>query len=270
MRDPGPQSNPGLAAAPKLEILGVSKTYENTASKAPAPALSPVTMAIREGEFAVLVGPSGCGKSTLLNLVAGFIAPSEGRILLDGRPVGKPGRDRLMMFQEPVLFPWLNVIDNVMFGLPRHWLRPSLRRERARGLLRLMHLEKCEKSAVHELSGGMKQRAALARALAPEPEVLLIAAPFHALDAMVKLELYAELQRIHGATRKTIVFVTHEMQEAACLGDRVFVFSASPGRITHEVAVNLPRAREFHDPKVVAIAAQLMDRLKENTRNGHA
>jgi NitT/TauT family transport system ATP-binding protein len=261
------QSNLESNGSQKLVLSTVTKVYETAAAKTRVAALSPISMAIRKGEFAVFVGPSGCGKTTLLNLIAGFIAPSTGSIHLDGSPVGKPGPDRLMMFQEHALFPWLNVIDNVMFGLRRNWFRPSLRRERARELLRMMHLEQFEKADIHELSGGMKQRVALARALAPDPSVLLIDEPFHALDAVVKLELYAELQRIHQATRKTIIFVTHEMQEAACLGDRVFVFSGSPGQITHEVNIQLPRPREFNDPKVVEFAVQLMDRLKENNQN---
>jgi len=251
----------------KLVISGVCKSYEVTSIKKPVAALAPVDMEINEGEFVVFVGPSGCGKSTLLNLIAGFIEPDSGRILLDGQPVNRPGRERLMMFQEHALFPWLNVMDNVCFGLPRQWLRPNVRKERARSLLRMMHLEKFEKASIHQLSGGMKQRVALARALAPDPRVLLIDEPFHALDAMVKLELYAELQRIHQETRKTIIFVTHEMQEAACLGDRVFVFSGSPGRITHQMNIQMPRMRDFNDPQVIAFAAQLMDRLKENNKN---
>jgi NitT/TauT family transport system ATP-binding protein len=261
------QSNGALKGPMKLIVADVSMSYEVTSIKKPVAALSPVSMEINEGEFVVFVGPSGCGKTTLLNLIAGFLEPASGQILLDGKPVRRPGRDRLMMFQDHALFPWLNVIDNVCFGLKRQWFRPNLRKEKARSLLRMMHLEKYEKAFIHELSGGMKQRVALARALAPDPRVLLIDEPFHALDAMVKLELYAELQRIHLATHKTIIFVTHEMQEAACLGDRVFVFSGSPGRITHEMAIEMPRPRDFNDPKVVEFATQLMERLKQNNKD---
>src|SRR5262249_39376832 len=160
-------------------------------------ALQPVNLEIREGEFTVLFGPSGCGKSTLLNLIAGFEEPSAGQITLDGEPVGGPGNDRLMMFQEHAPFPWLNVIDNAVYGLK--WQRPyrfrfRARRKKAYELLRLVHLDEFGKSAIHELSGGMKQRAALARALAPDPKVLLIDEPFPALDALVRAKLYAELQ----------------------------------------------------------------------------
>jgi NitT/TauT family transport system ATP-binding protein len=252
----------------KLVIDNVSKAYENVSQQSVA-ALEPVNMEINEGEFVVFVGPSGCGKTTLLNLIAGFAPPSSGHILLDGKEVERPGRDRLMMFQEPALFPWLNVIDNVSYGLPRNWLRLSARKEKAREFLRMVHLENVEKSLIHQLSGGMKQRVALARALAPNPSVLLIDEPFSGLDAMVKLELYLELQRIQQETRKTIIFVTHEMQEAACLGDRIFIFSGSPGRVMHEVRIDLPRPRDFNDPKVMGFATELMDKLKQN-KNGSA
>jgi NitT/TauT family transport system ATP-binding protein len=167
-----------------------------------------------------------------------------------------------MMFQEHGLFPWMNVIDNVSYGLKRRWFHPRARREKARSFLKMMHLEEYEKANIHELSGGMKQRVALARALAPDPRVLLIDEPFSALDTVVRLELYAELQRIHQETHKTIIFVTHEMQEAACLGDRVFVFSGSPGTVTHELRIDLPRPRNYSDPQVQAYAQDLINRLK--------
>jgi len=257
--------NNGAKAPLKLVIDNVSKSFESTSQTVAA--LAPVSLEINEGEFVVFVGPSGCGKSTLLNLIAGFIEPSAGKISLNSHEVTSPGPDRLMMFQEHALFPWLNVIDNVSYGLKRTWLRPAARKEQARSFLKMMHLEKFERANIHELSGGMKQRVALARALAPDPRVLLIDEPFAALDAMVKLDLFAELQRIHQATRKTIIFVTHEIQEAACLGDRVFIFSGSPGRITQELKINLPRPREFNDPKVVEFVHQIMAKLKENNRD---
>jgi NitT/TauT family transport system ATP-binding protein len=247
----------------KLVISNVAKTFENTEQKT-APAVEGVNLEIHEGELVVFVGPSGCGKTTLLNMIAGFARPTSGKILLDGKEVMGPGRERLMMFQEAALFPWLNVIDNVSFGLPRNWLRPAARRETARAFLRMVHLEKFEKASIHELSGGMKQRVALARALAPDPQVLLIDEPFTGLDAMVRMELYLELQRIHQETRKTIIFVTHQMQEAACLGDRIVVFSGSPGRVTHEVKIELPRPRDFTDAKVIQLAADVVAKLKQN------
>ncbi len=258
-----PQSNGNGMAEVTLVVDGVSKTFETNMQKTVA-ALAPVSMQINKGEFVVFVGPSGCGKSTMLNLIAGFTQPTTGKILLDGKEVTKPGRDRLMMFQEHGLFPWLNVIDNVCYGLKRKLLHPRARREKARSYLRLMHLEEYEKANIHELSGGMKQRVALARALAPDPRLLLIDEPFSALDTVVRLELYAELQRIHQETHKTIIFVTHEMQEAACLGDRVMMFSGSPGAVVHELKIDLPRPRNFTDPQVQAHAQDLISRLQEN------
>lgn len=255
-----PQSN-GDGSEVALLVDNVSKTFESATTQKTVAALSPVSMEIRKGEFVVFVGPSGCGKSTLLNLIAGFIEPSTGKITLDGEEVIKPGCERLMMFQDHGLFPWLNVIDNVSYGLKRSWFHPKARREKARSFLRMMHLEEYEKADIHELSGGMKQRVALARALAPDPRVLLIDEPFSALDTVVRLELYAELQRIHQETRKTIIFVTHEMQEAACLGDRVLVFSGSPGSVTHELRIDLPRPRNYNDPQVQAHAQDLINRL---------
>jgi NitT/TauT family transport system ATP-binding protein len=257
-----PQTQGNGAVEIALTVDSVSKTFDTGTQTVPA--LAPVNMEIHKGEFVVFVGPSGCGKSTLLNLIAGFIQPTDGKIMLDGHEVRKPGRERLMMFQEHGLFPWLNVMDNVCYGLGGRWLHRKARKERGRSFLQMMHLEKYEKANIHELSGGMKQRVALARALAPDPAVLLIDEPFSALDTVVRLELYAELQRIHQETKKTIIFVTHEMQEAACLGDRVFVFSGSPGTVRYELKIDLPRPREYTDPQVQAHAQDLIDHLKAN------
>jgi NitT/TauT family transport system ATP-binding protein len=262
MTNDTPQTN-GNASEITLVVDCVSKSFETTSQKT-VPALAPVSMDIRKGELVVFVGPSGCGKSTLLNLIAGFIRPSNGKITLDGKEVTAPGRDRLMMFQEHGLFPWLNVLDNVSYGLKRSLRHPKARREKARSFLRMMHLEEYEKANIHELSGGMKQRVALARALAPDPRLLLIDEPFSALDTVVRLELYEELQRIHRETDKTIIFVTHEMQEAACLGDRIMVFSGSPGSVIHELRIDLPRPRNYSDPQVQSYAQELIARLKEN------
>lgn len=263
MTSVAPAHNGSASVEVTLVVDGVSKTFESNTQKT-VPALAPVSMQIQKGEFVVFVGPSGCGKSTLLNLIAGFIQPSTGQITLDGKAVTKPGRDRMMMFQEHGLFPWLNVIDNVAYGLKRSLLHPRARREKARTFLRMVHLEEYERANVHELSGGMRQRVALARALAPDPRILLIDEPFSALDTVVRLELYAELQRIHQETKKTIIFVTHEMQEAACLGDRVMVFSGSPGSVTYELRIDLPRPRDYTDAHVQAHAQDLIDRLKAN------
>lgn len=250
-----------------LELVDVSKDFDT--GRQSLAALQPVSLKVRAGEWVVLFGPSGCGKSTLLNLIAGFEPPSTGEIRLEGKPVRSPGPDRLMMFQEHALFPWLNVIDNVMYGLKRQrkfrWRR-RLRRERARELLRMVHLEEFERAAVHELSGGMKQRAALARALAPDPKLILVDEPFPALDALVRAKLYGELQEIFTRTGKTIVSVTHDPNEAVCLGDRVCVFTGRPGRIKAEVSVDLPRPRDINDPRLAPFSKLLLEQLEVPNR----
>jgi NitT/TauT family transport system ATP-binding protein len=253
--------------SPFLKVCGVSKIFESTTQTVSA--LSPVDIEVRRGEFVVLFGPSGCGKSTLLNMIAGFEKPTEGEIILEGVPVTKPGPDRLMMFQEHALFPWLNVIDNVLYGLrrqPKFHFRRKHAFRRARELLKMMHLEEFEKSLVHELSGGMKQRVALARALAPDPKILLIDEPFPALDALVRAKLYVDLQEILVKTQKTILAVTHDPNEAACLGDRVIVFTGRPGQIKTAINVEMPRPREITDPKIAEFGASIMAQLEDETK----
>ena len=252
---------PAEARPVKLKLTNVSKTYAN-ASK-PIAALQPINAEIRAGEFVVFFGPSGCGKSTLLNLIAGFEDPTEGEITLDGARVEGPHHDRLMLFQEHGLFPWLNVIENVLFGLRRQFrFKPKARRQKARQFLQMVHLDQFEKAPIHELSGGMKQRVALARALAPDPKVLLVDEPFPALDALTRTKLYGDLQEIFLRTRKTIILVTHDAREAACLGDRVLVFSGRPGRIKADIAVDLPRVRDINDPRVAEYAKLIMNELE--------
>jgi NitT/TauT family transport system ATP-binding protein len=243
----------------KLKLKEVSKTYANATQSVAA--LHHINAEIREGEFVIFFGPSGCGKSTLLNIIAGFEEVSSGEIALDGVPVEGPHHDRLMLFQEHGLFPWLNVIENVRYGLKRQFrFRPKARREKARQFLQMVHLDQFEKAAIHELSGGMKQRVALARALAPDPKVLLVDEPFPALDALTRAKLYGDLQEIFLRTRKTIVLVTHDPREAACLGDRVF--SGRPGRIKAEIRVELPRVRDINDPRVGEYARIIMGELE--------
>jgi NitT/TauT family transport system ATP-binding protein len=258
---------PATGSAVILKLTDVSKTFE-TATQTVA-ALQPINLEVREGEFVVFFGPSGCGKSTLLNLIAGFDKPTTGLIELGGKPVLKPGPERLMLFQEHALFPWLNVIDNVMYGLkrqPKFRFKRKLRYQRARELLKMVHLDEFEKAYVHELSGGMKQRTALARALAPDPKVLLIDEPFPALDALVRAKLYSELQEILVRTHKTILSVTHDPNEAACLGDRVCVFTGRPGKIKAEIQVDLPRPRDINDPQLAQYTSRIMAELGEEPK----
>jgi NitT/TauT family transport system ATP-binding protein len=259
----------GAMAQPKLRISNVTKSFEMEAQTVQV--LKPISLDIAEGEYIVLFGPSGCGKSTLLNLIAGFERPDEGEVTLDGKAVTGPGNDRLMMFQEHALFPWLKVIDNVSYGLK--WQRgyrfkPRARRKKALELLNLVHLGDFATSSIHELSGGMKQRAALARALAPDPQVLLIDEPFPALDALVRAKLYGELQEILISTRKTIVSVTHDPREAACLADRVVMLTGRPGSISREFRIDLPRPRDINDPGVSEFARQITMQLEETDAPG--
>ena len=252
-----------LAVIPpsKLLIQSVSKSFRGTAGDVLA--LDRVSLSVAEGEFVCLVGVSGCGKSTLLNIIAGLEKPDNGTVLADGKPVTGPGRERLVMFQESALFPWLDVLDNVLFGLK---LKPNLtRKDRydvAKYYLELVGLTRFEHANIHELSGGMKQRVALARALAPNPRVLLMDEPFAALDALTREQLYGDLQQIWKARRKTIVFVTHNVREAACLGDRVLLFSPHPGRIQEEFTVDLPRPRDINSVDLAGYASRITRALK--------
>jgi NitT/TauT family transport system ATP-binding protein len=259
---------PEVTAPPsaKLSIDRVSKSFRTKFGVVQA--LESASLQVAEGEFVCLVGPSGCGKSTLLNLVAGLEIPDEGSISADGDRVRHPSRERMMMFQESALFPWLDVLGNVMFGLR---LKPGLARadrlDVARYYLRLVGLERFIHANIHELSGGMKQRVALARALAPNPRVLLMDEPFAALDALTREQLYGDLQRIWEQRKVTILFVTHNVREAACLGDRVVLFSPHPGRIREEFRIDLPRPRDINSVSLAAYATRIMGALKGHLGN---
>ncbi len=255
----------------KLLIENVSRVFKaDKKGAADVVALQNVSLHIQEGEFVCLVGPSGCGKSTLLNLIAALDKPDSGALYIDGKPITSTGRDRMVMFQEHALFPWLDVFDNVMFGLR---LKPNLnekeRREVAKYYLKLVGLENFAHSSIHELSGGMRQRVALARALAPNPNVLLMDEPFAALDAMTRENFYADLQKIWQVRRKTIVFVTHNIREAVCLGDRIILFSPHPGKIAQEFKVDLPRPRDINDVRLSEYARTVTAALK-NHLDGNA
>ena len=252
--------------AVKLVVDGVSKQFRTRDGLVEA--LGPVSFNVKEGEVLCLVGPSGCGKSTMLNIIGGLEKPDKGHVAADGQRVAEPGPDRMMLFQEHALFPWLPVLGNVLFGLKlKRKLKRAERLEVARYYLKLVGLEKFEKTNIHELSGGMKQRVALARALAPNPRVLLMDEPFAALDALTREQLYGDLQNIFEQRRKTIVFVTHNVREAACLGDRVLLFSPRPGRITHEFKITLPRPREINNVRLTETAAMITHALKQNSND---
>lgn len=252
-----------LTPSAKLVVKDVTKSFVNRRNSITA--LENVSLTVAEGEFVCLVGPSGCGKSTLLNLIAGLDTVDSGTLHSDGQPITGTGRERMVMFQEHALFPWLDVTDNVLFGLK---LKPGLtnkdRVEVARYYLHLVGLEPFAHANIHELSGGMKQRVALARALAPNPRVLLMDEPFAALDAMTREQLYTDLQKIWTARKKTIIFVTHNVREAVCLGDRVVLFSSNPGRIREEFPVTLPRPRDINSVELAAIATEITRALKQH------
>src|SRR5947199_1012912 len=254
-----------VIAPSKLAIEGVSKSFRSASGTVLA--LDRVSLNVAEGEFVCLVGASGCGKTTLLNIIAGLEKPDSGTVLADGKPVTGPGRERLVMFQEPALFPWLDVFGNVLFGLK---LKPNLtkkdRRDVATYYLELVGLSRFEHANIHELSGGMKQRVSLARALAPNPRMLLMDEPFAALDALTREQLYGDIQEIWKARRKTIVFVTHNVREAACLGDCVLLFSPDPGRIREEFTVDLPRPRDINSVDLAVHATEITKALKNHSQ----
>jgi len=249
------------AAPSKLSVSVITKRFRARGNVVHA--LDRVSLDVAEGEFVCLLGPSGCGKSTLLNIIAGLDEADEGTVSSDGNLIAGPGRDRMVMFQESALFPWLDVIDNVMFGLK---LKPGLtnpeRREVAHFFLKLVGLDKFLHANIHELSGGMKQRVALARALAPNPRVLLMDEPFAALDALTREQLYGDIQRIWEQRKKTIVFVTHNVREAVFLGDRVVIFSPNPGRIQEQFSVKLPRPRDINSVTLAQHAMEITKALK--------
>jgi NitT/TauT family transport system ATP-binding protein len=245
---------------PQLELRNISKIFaqDNGAVKA----LSDINLNINEGEFVCFVGPSGCGKTTLLNIIGGLERPDGGEVILDGRPVTDTGPDRTMVFQEGALFPWLKVIENVEFGLKVAGVPKEKRRERAMHYLDMMQLTKFADAYTYQLSGGMKQRVAIARSLVMDPEILLMDEPFAALDAQTRDLLLVELQLIWQRTRKTIVFVTHNITESVCLGDRVVVFTHRPAKIKSEFRIDYRRPRLVEDSNLQAYSSTILKELK--------
>ncbi len=229
-----------------IQIAGVSKEF-GTTRHARHLALSDISADIPEGQFVSILGPSGCGKSTLLYIVGGFVAPTGGTVTVGGRPVTGPGPDRGPVFQEFALFPWKTVIGNVMYGLRQQGVGRAEAREKAAALLRRVHLAEYENFYPKELSGGMKQRVAIARTLAYDPKILLMDEPFGALDAHTRTTLQNDLLNLWERDRKTVLFVTHGVDEAVYLSDRVIVMTRSPGRIKAIVDIDLPRPRQRAD-----------------------
>ncbi|BCS81364.1 ABC transporter ATP-binding protein [Anaerocellum diazotrophicum] len=244
-----------------LVIENVSKRFQSKNKEINV--LEKINLEVQNGEFICILGPSGCGKSTLLNIIAGLEKPSEGKVFLNGREVLSPGPDRIVMFQESALFPWLKVIDNVEFGMKLRGVPKKERYEKALKYLKMVHLTKFKDAYVHQLSGGMKQRVALARALTLDSEVLLMDEPFAALDSQTKNILLLELQRIWWETKKTIMFVTHNIEEAVLLADKVVVMSSNPGKIKKVFEIRLARPRLLDNPDIVYMISAIMKELKD-------
>ena len=225
--------------------------------------LNNINVEFHTGEFVCILGPSGCGKSTLLNIIAGLERATTGRVICKGKVVTEAGPDRVVMFQEPALFPWLRVIDNVEFGMKLAGIPKDQRREKAIKYLKMVHLTRFQNCFIHELSGGMRQRVALARALTLDSDVLLMDEPFAALDSQTKSILQVELQQIWLKTKKTIIFVTHNVEEAVLLADRVIVMAANPGTIKKEFRIQLARPRQPENVDLAYLASDIMKELKE-------
>ncbi len=249
--------------APKpvsLTLDGVGKSYPSSGGRVTA--LEDISLQVPEGEFFCIVGPSGCGKSTLLNLIAGLEFPDRGSVKIKGHAVTGAGADRVVIFQEGALFPWLTVRQNVEFGLKVNGVEPQVRRDLAMDYLKMVHLPRFADSLVHELSGGMRQRVAIARALAMDPDILLMDEPFAALDAQTRDLLHVELQEIWTATNKTILFITHNVREAVCLASRIAVMTYRPGRIKETFTLTHHRPRHLEDPGLIDTSALILKTLR--------
>lgn len=245
---------------PHIEIRDVSLVYDTPGGQVPG--VQGVNLDMEESEFLCLLGPSGCGKSTLLNIIAGFLTPTSGEIRIGGKAVNGHGTDRGVVFQDfAQLFPWRTALGNVAFGLEMKGIAKEERDEIAFNQLKLVKLEKFVKSYPHHLSGGMQQRVAIARALAYNPSVLLMDEPFAALDALTRDDMQRLLADVWRETRKTIVYVTHNVAEAVYLADRVIVMTPHPGRVKAEVAIDLPRPRDPLSVEFLECQKQLLSHL---------
>jgi len=249
-------------AAKAVAIRDLGMTFETREGEA-VEALAPVTLDIAPGEFIALVGPSGCGKSTLLNILAGFLKPTSGEARVGGEIITRPDIDHGMVFQDYALFPWLSVIDNVAFGLERQGIPKALRLETAAEYLELVGLADFARKRPSELSGGMKQRVAIARVFATEPSIIFMDEPFGALDALTRRHLQHQLLEIWQRHKKTIVFVTHSVQEAIYLANRIIVMTARPGRIKIDKRIDLAYPREFTEQRFRQYEKLIFEQLDE-------
>lgn len=244
-----------------LKIEGLTKKY-NTGNKELL-TLNNINLTVEDGEFVCILGPSGCGKSTLLNIIAGFEKPTVGKAFINGREITEPGSDRAVVFQNHALFPWLKVIENVEFGMKIAGIGKEERTKKALHYLEMMHLTNFKDSFVHELSGGMMQRVSIARALSLDSKILLMDEPFSSLDSQTRELLEYEIQKIWWNTKKTVIFITHNVEEAVLLADRVIVMSVDPATIKKEFKIQLARPREIHSNDVAYIVRKIMDELRE-------
>ena len=243
----------------EIKVEKIGKVFEGSDKET----LKDINLTIKKGEFICIVGPSGCGKSTLLNLIAGLEKPTQGTIYVDGKAIDKPDKDRVVMFQESALYPWLNVYDNVMLGMKLAGVPEEERKERAEKYLHMVHLWDFRKYGIHEISGGMKQRTALARALAIDSEILLMDEPFSALDKQTIHVLRKEVEDIWEQTGKTILFVTHSVEEAVYFSDRVIVLSENPGMVKEIVEVDIPRPRNIENDEFMQVRRRILHLIRE-------
>jgi NitT/TauT family transport system ATP-binding protein len=250
----------------KLELRHVSLLYQLPNARSPLVALQDVSFEARQAEFLSVVGPSGCGKTSLLSIVDGLIPASGGTVLIDGRVVTKPGKDRAMVFQGAALLPWRTVLSNILFGLECQKVARLQAEARARELCALVRLNGFETAYPHQLSGGMQQRVNLARALAVDPEVLLMDEPFAALDAQTREHMQLELLQIWERTAKTVLFVTHQIEEAIYLSDRIVIMARQPGRVQEIVEVGIPRPRALsvkRSPEFIAYVDRIWSLIEQ-------
>jgi NitT/TauT family transport system ATP-binding protein len=254
-----------------IRVRQLTKTYHVAGDDAPVVALENIDLEVKAGEFVTLIGPSGCGKTTLLKIVAGLIPWNQGELAIDGRAVTGPGPDRALVFQNFALLPWSDVLTNICFGLEMRGVPRDERERVGMELVQKVGLDGFERRFPRQLSGGMQQRVGLARALAVNPRILLMDEPFGALDAQTRRLMQEELLRLWDSDRKTVLFVTHSMDEAIRLGDRVVVMSPRPGRVVEEIVVPVPRPRPadfMKRPEIIDLEGRLWDRLKGMLRVG--
>jgi len=241
-----------------LVLDRVSKKFENASLEA----LDDISFTVEDGEFICVIGPSGCGKTTLLNIIAGLEAPTSGMVTLDGKQIVDAGPDRAVMFQEPALFPWLNVLDNVKFGLRLAGKTKAEQEEIALHYLKMVQLAHFVDYRPHQLSGGMKQRAAPARALALDSKILLMDEPFSALDKQTRNKLREEIHDVWLQTQKSMLFITHSVEEALFFADRIIMLSANPGTIVQEFKITLPRPRHIEEQAFIELRADLLKQIR--------